>query len=298
MSAGRRHYADALDRQPGVSVKVWGPGWPGFDSGLSLAQCIIESGYNADALWLYKPEDIKGLRECEIPKFCCYNECWPHIPGKALEEVNSYGADLVIHHHENDASCFDGFNGKVCHIPHGADKETFWCDTPLSERTVHSILTGVQSPEIYPLRARYANLARSGTIPCVIRNHPGYRLKGLQNCDKQTNQYAYSLKSCKISLCCTSKYRYLLAKIVESMLAGCLVVTDAADDSEFEKIRPFVIEVSHEMSDRELANTINTAIESGSYGQELAEKGRQYAEKHLTTDVYAERLVREIQSIL
>jgi len=291
MSPGRRWYAEALNSQPGVEVKTWGPGWAGFDANLSLDQNIKYAGFEPDWLWLYKPEEMRGVKECEIPKFCTYNECWLGIPGKALAEVESYGTDIVVCHHENDTRMFDGFSGKIYHIPHGAPKRLFYNENPVSERPTDVLLSGVQSPEIYPLRHRYRVLAQSGAFPCKIRKHPGYRLQGEKMCDMQAEDYAKDVRSAKISLCCSSERRYFLAKIIESLMSGCIVMTDAPDDSVFDDIRPYVVTVPDGVGDEWISNKINDILSRIEEFDHIASMGASYAAANLSTDQWAQSVL-------
>lgn len=296
MSPGRRWYGQALSKI--THLKMWGIGWPGYDSQMSLSQNLLESGFTPDAIWIYKSDGIKGLKECPIPKFATYNECWQDEPGRALKEVENDGLDMVICHHENDMKLLDGYCGKIHHIPHGAPSEIFHCTTPLSERQNGVLLAGVQSKEIYPLRHRYRVLAQSGAFPCKIRNHPGYRLPGEKACDQQAIDYANDLKSSKISLCCTSKHKYLLAKIIESMLAGCIVVTDEPDDSEFEEMSPYVVTVPKDATDEWIVSKINNLLSRVEDLNAMARLSQSFAASRFTTDHYAKRLLACISEIV
>lgn len=298
MSGGRRWYGQAVARQPGVTLEVWGDGWDGYDQAATLQDNLERTGRQPDALWLYKAESLRGVAECAVPKFLTYNEACPHLPGRAMAEVIGCGADTVIHHHANDRDCFAGF-GRVVHIPHGAPLEIFDTDRPHRERSTVCLSSGVSSPEIYPLRAKLAALVAEGAVPGRIRRHPGYRLPSIEACDRQALAYAEDLKDARVSLCCSSRYRYLLAKITESMLAGCLVVTDAPDDPAYrDLLRPHVVEVSADCSMDQLRDTLLYVLSEPQRMQEMALAGQQAVRQHLTADHYAARLVKEIRRTL
>lgn len=290
MSPGRRHYAMALSDYAEVTVS--GAGWPGWNTTVSVRVNLKRLGLKPDVIWAYKPETTPGVTERDCPLFVCYNECWPHIPGKALKEVQDCAADLVIHHHANDAACFDGFRGIVRNIPHAAH-DMFYSGQSHRMRVSHCLSSGVQSPEIYPVRHRLNTLVKSGNLPGIIRNHPGYRLHGLTECDTQTFRYANTLANSRVSLCCASKYHYMLAKIIESAMSGCLVVTDAPDDPAFELLRPHVLVVQDGESDESIVERIMAADT-----QKLGFAAQQVAREHFSMQNYCQTLLAYTQELL
>lgn len=298
MSRGRVWYGEALSKIPGVNLKWWGPGWEGYDESRSLRENLKEHNLSPDLLWAYKPENIIGITDRDCPLLVCYNECWPHIPGKAKKEVEDCRADLVVYHHENDAVCFTGFKGLVGHIPHGAPRDLFDGPIPHTLRGNECLSSGVQSPEIYPLRYRLNSFVKNGSIPGKIRQHPGYRLNSAEECQWQAGTYAADLVSSCISLCCSSIYRYQLAKLSESALAGCLIVTDAPRDSWFELLRPYVLVVENGESDQSIINRINNALRDADSTQELALKAQAVALEHFTTERYASCLLAFIKDLI
>lgn len=290
MSRGRVWYGEAVAKRSDCNLVFWGPGWDGYVDNLPVRENLNNLEFSVDAIWAYKPEECVNITDRDCPLVVCYNEAWPHIPGKALEEVEECGADLVIHHHHNDRKCFDGASGIVRHIPHGTPE---WFSSFEYERLDSCCVTGVQSKEIYPLRDRYRKL--SGV---AVRTHPGYRLQSSMQCESQATSYASYLSQYRASLCCTSKYRYLLAKIVESMMAGCVVVTDAADDPEFEKMREHLIVLDEGISDNEIQEVCNEITSDPERWSQFAERSQKYALNHLTTEHYAERFIACLREIL
>lgn len=298
MSRGRIWYGEAVAAHRDVELRWWGEGWPGYKSNRTLGWNIARYGWDPDRAWVYQAERLLNVKDCTVPKVCCYNESWPAIPSRAFNEVQMAGVKLVVHHHANDKMCFDGFTGKLVHIPHGAP-DLFCSSKPIAERSVDCLSHGVYSPEIYPTRARLARLVAHGEVPGRILKHPGYRLAHKAACDAQAANYAAALGDAKLSLCCTSKYRYLLAKIIESMRAGCVVVTDAPDDPAYhEFIRPHVIEVGRDWSDDQLADTINRALAEPERLQAMSDSARAVADQHFTAKRYAERFVDAVANML
>jgi hypothetical protein len=299
MSRGRVWYGRAVQNRKDCTLKFWGPGWNGYDSNLPVQENLNRAELKPDVLWAYKPEECIGITERECPLVVCYNESWPHIPGKAAMEVALCSADLVICHHQNDKKCFDGCDSIVKSIPHCAPEFFAEESKPFDLRSHDFILSGVQSKEIYQLRHRYKMLADSGKIQdCHQLIHPGYRLQNASQCDEQSKTYAKSLGNSRVSLCCTSKYRYLLAKIVESMMAGCVVITDAADDDWFDAIRPYVICVDDNTRDEQIADMCKMIQNDKSRWRSFASEAQRYAKAHLSCSSYAERFIACLQDIV
>lgn len=296
MSIGRVLYGEAMERIEGVEFVWWGPGWEGYDDATSVRENLKKTSLSPDVIWAYKPELCVDITNRDCPLVVCYNESWPHIPGKAQQEADDCKADLIVCHHESDMDCFDG---KTKHIPHGAPYD-FAClgRTAVKDRPVDSIVTGVQSPEIYPLRANYKSAIRNGRINGVVRNHPGYRLRTKKECIAQHAAYGLHLGQAKMSLCCTSKYKYLLAKIIESMMTGCLVVTDQAEDSWFEQIRPFVLTIEQNSTEDDIVDIVKTAHQNIEHWSNIAQQGQEFAINNLTTTNYAKRLLACIEEEL
>lgn len=296
MSVGRAMYGEAVSQQEGVSLQVWGHGWDGYDVDKSLADNIAARGQHYDIAWIYKPDMLMNVAGCKIPKVCCYNEAWPDTPERAIGEVRENGIDLVVYHHQNDGHLFDGV--RAVHIPHSAPG-ILHCPTPISQRPIDCVLTGVQHPYIYPTRALFRGLLETGDLYGVIREHPGYRLPSRNRVLSQYRDYCDSLQQAKISLCCTSRYKYLLAKIVESMMAGCVVVTDAADDDIYRQhVRPYVLEVDRSWNSEQIGAEVKRLLADQDRMQWMATMGRASAISNFSMENYASRFVYECKSLL
>jgi len=301
MSVGRVLYGEAVARQPGIELKFWGEGWPGYDNELSLAKNIERSGESWDALWFYKASRLKR----PIPKgpitFVCFNECWSE---KYMQEARDADAELVVFHHQFDWDLWREELEKSwirhAHIPHCADPR-FFDDPPLpmDQRPIDVLLTGVHAPEVYPLRARFRRMIEQGQVKgrCVIRNHPGYRLSSHQAIRDQYRDYCRQLGQAKVVLCCTSKHEYLLAKIPEAAMAGCAIVTDCPKDiwfANFDEYPGCGVTLQPEDSDESIAEQINSLLADVDRLEESGERARQVAAQWFTTDHYAQRLLAAI----
>lgn len=301
VSPARRHSIRALKKV--AHLEMTGQGWGGYNEEKTVNENIDRLMPNCDAVIWYKPlgqenrfESLKGCRDVRVPTVLRFNEAWwsDRLAAKEVEETRS---SIVVIHHENDRHQFDGVDAKVVHIPHGADREVFFGKKPHSERGIDFLLTGVQSKEIYPLRERFANLIRSGKIKGEIRRHPGYRKSNLKECDDEVQNYAEHLGDAKISLVCSSRYGYPLAKYVESAMSGCLVLGDMPEKPpvHFEN---FVAPVTNEMSDGTLVKIMKEWIENDKAREQTAIRGQRIASKEFSQERYAERLVKTIKEYI
>lgn len=89
-------------------------------------------------------------------------------------------------------------------------------------RRAKAVLSGAVS-DAYPLRKRLK--AGAVRLQVDVVPHPGYRRTGCR-----TPEYLRLLSQYKVAVCTSSRYGYLLRKIVEATAAGCVVVTDLPVD--------------------------------------------------------------------
>lgn len=237
-------------------------------------------------MWIYKGEGLKGLEEIPV-RVVTFNEA-NHT--KTLEEIEQAKANLVVFHHENDIQRWN-LNCHTTHILHGA------AYTSSVEKTIDCIVAGVVNEKVYPLRTRLCRLVESGKIKGKVRRHPGYRLESKSECRHQYREYIRDLASAKILLTCSSVYRYPLAKIMEAMAVGTVVISDMPDDQLFQgTLGNHIIEVSNEMSDNELCQVIHDAIADKTALRERSEVAKIESHK-FSTRSYAERLYDEIRNV-
>ena len=290
MSLGRLLYGEAVARQPGVTLKLWGEGWDGYDNDMTLGENIERSGEAWDVLWAYKGDRLKGFAEASGIKVVCFNECWDR---KYLREADA--ASVVIFHHQTDLRLWrDELTARgvtAHHILHCADPNFF---VP-RQKTTDCLASGVSSAAVYPLRERLHRFVRAGRMPGMIRPHPGYRLRSAAECRGQYRDYADDLGAAKIALCCTSKHRYPLAKMAEAMLAGCAVVSDMPDDDLFRStLGRHIIEIDPAWDDVRIVGTVRDWLRNHTELAALAERGRQEVLGGFTTDHYAKRFIAAV----
>lgn len=291
MSVGRILYGTAVSRRPGVELEYWGAGWPGYDESRTLEWNLEVTGRAPDVLWVYKQDRLREFRHAPWLKLTCFNECWNE---KYIAEAD--GCDLVVFRHQVDHLLWDmrltATGVMTRHILHGADPEFF---VP-HQKTTDCLLTGVSAPQVYPLRARFEQMLRDGRLPGRIRKHPGYRLRSHAECLNQYRDYADDLGGARISLCCSSKWRYSLAKYMESALAGCAIAGDMPDDELFRStLGRHMIEIDTSWSDDGICEVIRDWLRHPNELAALAERGRQCVLDNFTTAHYARHLVNAIE---
>jgi hypothetical protein len=305
MSRCRFEYAKAVAARPDVEMLFTGPGFEGYDGDASVGENLKRMGFEPQVAWGYKCHEMSGFADLKAMKVCCYNESW-WPDNRAANECIEQEINLIVCHHYNDIPRFDlaSVNADVIHIPHAANPVIFRGDVKTVNRPFGCLLTGAIDKDIYPLRWNMDRAILMGNLPgSKIRRHPGYRLQSEAACDQQFADYALALKSVKVSLCCTSKYRYFLAKIVESIMAGCIVVTDWPDDPEFDEyLAEHCVLVDSKAAPAEIVDRINSEL-PGLWGKcekehQMQAAGQAAALKHFSTERYAARFIKAVRERL
>lgn len=214
MSIGRREYAKAAGRKARLYSVAAADGRSTQEIIGSLKD-NLKCG-DPDLVIAYKTDAVSGMDQIGCPVATVFNEA--NDKRKTLDDLNGTQATHVFFHHAGDyaqwKSRLAGME-KSAHLIHHCSP-----DNPYSLNGGRKPigLAGVLSDEIYPVRTR---LARSSIVE--TRPHPGYRV---QLVAEQYDSYQEWLSQYKVSVCCTSIYRYPLAKIAESLMAGCMVLVD------------------------------------------------------------------------
>lgn len=105
------------------------------------------------------------------------------------------------------------------------------------------ILSGAVSGA-YPLRSRLALAANNGQLKHIRHHkHPGYHRAGCY-----TPEYLRALSMFRVSVCTSSRFGYAVRKIVESVAAGCVVVTDLPSDDVLPEIDGNLVRVDPDIS--------------------------------------------------
>lgn len=128
--------------------------------------------------------------------------------------------------------------GKIAWSPHAAASYFFQSNShPLAARESNSILLSGSRSWPYPFR-QFCNLKIPGSI-CTVIDHPGYPgypgdRANSSHADTEAlmrvgrERYAELLHAHPATLVCGSVFNYLVAKVFESMAAGCIALCERA----------------------------------------------------------------------
>ena len=298
----RRHVIECMCREFD-HVEITGPGWSTYRVDRSLQWNIdnLTQSEPFDFCWMYKPQGhgkrtdiprILSADDCQIPIVQRMHEFWwcdePKMAPQASEELEH--CDLAVYTHENDGPRFERFGINAVHIPQTAEKRVFYNSRPHSNRPTDIVLTGTISESVYPLRSKFLKTIRASKMPGSVKHiqHCGY---WIDDVEKQAGRYAEVLASSKISLCCTSKWKYALGKHVESAMAGCAVATDLPDDLMYcNSLGDHVIRIDPAWGQDEIADCLEDWLSRPGDLQDLAVAGQKEAMAWYTHERYCSDL--------
>ena len=288
MSRVRFQSMEAISKIAGV---VWsGRGWDNYNNNDSVQKNIdrIYRSVQPDIVVAYKPLSLIDFYNVKSPKCMRYNEMWD-INFTTNEIINS-GSQLVICHHLNDIAKYVNNipDVKFVNISHCAE-QSIYKDYDLP-KTIDVLLTGAISSH-YPFRSRLKNIMikyLNGKVRCKILEHPGGDLRKTHGLILE--DYAKELNQAKITLTCSSVYKYRLGKYVEIPMSGSLLAADLPnEDQDF--FRKFMLVLNPKDSDETIVKQIIDYVNDDDKRNELIKKGIEL-NKEYTQEKYAERFVR------
>jgi len=292
MSRGARfHTWEAISKHPDVKMSLMtGPGFPDFPGSIM--------DLNPDYVLAYKPLDCEW-HPTKAPLILNYNEMWDEE--WTVTEIEQSGANMVICHHENDFKKYENtIQGvKFVHIPHGVSEWRFEVagQRELACRPISALFSGVFSPQFYPVRAKLKHVVDQVPNSKVL-SHPGYRLEDVIACEEQFKRYVDHLSWSRVSLCCTSRYKYSLNKLHESIAAGCVVFSDLPHDGNFNaKLGKYIQEVGNSESIGSITERVKHVCDSPSEFQVMTTEARQVVLDEFGHNRYAERFLSACRSL-
>lgn len=285
-SPSRRNYVRAIAEK--TDWKLSGAGFSDWNESLSAMQNIEQIHPGCQAIYGYKlggteRGSIKGIEECRKHMVVseAYNECWAGTTtqfggvmhpggGTVAQEARKAGLNLLIHHHKSDYPRLKELEGycQLSHIRHCAPKLISDYALPWEERS-GVVLTGSMNEQHYPLRCRLKRMIDSGKIKGTYYQRPPNYTKSVEASDDLVLDYARVLGSHKVKLGCASVWGYALQHYSEAAMCGCVHVADETDDADTNRL---VWAISNDMTDMEIIQHINSALESGvsAHNQRLA----------------------------
>ncbi|NQV85923.1 MAG: hypothetical protein HQ492_02480 [Woeseiaceae bacterium] len=275
---------------------VWsGPGWGNYEDGLSVQDNAELIGHRLDCefdvIVFSGKDEYRMPSETKAARVLIYNEA--HDVERVMLRTRIFKPDLSLFHHHGDFKQWGGLGVNPIFHCSPIPPETEWGD-----RKVRVILTGSTERSVYPLRnsaekAISQKMIRGG----FTRRHPGYRLRNRAEINAQFIDYLKALSGAKVSICCSSIYKYPLAKMIESAACGCVVATDKPYCDRFEELLwPHCIQLDAGMSSEEIADVIN-----GHSDEELtamSAASREVAANHYSLDNWAACFLAATQGVV
>jgi len=287
MSRVRFHSMQAIAK---VSELIWsGRGWDNYDNAKSVQEniAIIYGHSQPDIVVAYMPLNLIEFNKIKSVKCIRYNEMWDRQ--KTTDEIIKSGAELVICHHLNDIKNYSHLSSvKFVNISHCAEK-SIYKDYELS-KTTDVLLTGAISRH-YPFRNRLRNIIiqhLDNKVKCKVLGHPGGDLTNVHG--MILDGYAKEINQSKVTLTCSSAYKYRLGKYVEIPMSGSLLAADLPnEDHEF--FKQFMLVLDPKDPDEHIAKQIIDYVNDDDKRNKLIKKGMEL-NKEYTQEKYAERFIK------
>ena len=251
MSRVRFHTIDAIGQITNLTMS--GPGWDGFEN---VSQ--IEESVMPDLIIWYKPLNIPGYKDARAPRCLQYNEM--HDFNATKDEIEKSGSKFIICHHLNDIDNYNTVDAKFINIQHCADIRFF--KDYQQKKDIDVLLVGVLNDYIYPLRTKLVNVIQSlqqQNFVTSLYTHPTYTITNAFN-NNHIIDFAKHINRSKITLTCSSKFRYLLGKYIEIPMCNSLLVADMPDD-QVQFLNEFIVEIDITMSINKIVEKITYYLE-------------------------------------
>eukprot|EP00727_Mastigamoeba_balamuthi_P006918 m51a1_g2847 hypothetical protein (417) ;mRNA; r:288681-290802 len=297
-------FRDAAARHPRVpQALLWGKGFEGYDDAKTLKQNIeaklgtTDLARALDLVVVYEIETPKGpdkeLLELSqvVPIAARLHEC---REGWCNDMIKNQNISIVLMAYPYEMAQYDALSARrvFAAAPNNAEPRVFYEPDLVSGRTVDIMAVGRATWRWYPLRKRLGLLVEKGTWKnAVWKRHPGWLVK---KPEEQLKQYAADLKSSKIVLTCTSRFRYQVTKLPEIAMAGALIVSDVPLQDE-ELWSQVIVKVSVKDSDQKIKETVDWWLEHEEERLERVRRGQQLALQRYTADNTVDILLHALE---
>lgn len=289
MSRVRFHAIDAIGKL--TTLKYDGPGWPGY-KGIKPT-C---DSFKPDLIISYLLPDNPKDKGITTPLCVIFNEMGN--PKGSPSTVHGTKPDVLIYHYANDMKLWKGKTGNatLINLPQCAEK-TIFKDYGLPKKYDVSLVG--RSSRIYPFRDRLNRIAKrhlSKKWKYYGRPHPGYRKTNASN-NTELIKYAKIINESKITLTCTSKYKYALGKYVEIPMCNSVLAGDIPDERQ-DFFKSFMLELNPKDSDGVIINKIDFLLRNKSELKRRSKKGMDEMLANYTHEHYAKRFLSKIDTYL
>lgn len=273
-----------------------GNGWPNYDETKTVQENIhsIYGEDKPDLIVVYKPENFKGFAQVDVPTCMRYNEMWP--VKEWTKEILDYKLDLIIAHHLNDIPKYDHISGVTfAHVPHSAEQTVF--KDYHEDKKFDLLFTGATSRKHYPFRGRLLGIVQKHLVPvinCRVLGHPGGSLTKVRGLIGE--EYAKLINQSKITITCSSAYKYRLGKYVEIPMCASMLAGDLPDQDQ-EEFNEFMLVLNPSDTDQEIVNKVLHYVKNDEERNEKIQKGLEWGKKY-TQEKYAERFLKVVEDFL
>lgn len=287
----RFHHSDAIIRHPEVVGIKDGPNFSGWvDVPTSVKK------YRPDVIYWYKPLEMVGYDKVpDIPKIITYNEMYD-VNWSTKEVINSH-SNIVICHHDNDVLRYPHLIEKgywLKHIPHSAEKYFFHDYKLPKDRDV--LLTGIVGLSKYPFRNRLLNLLKHPRLKKYKCEYLSPN-RGIKDVDDQCIDFSKQMNRTKVVLSCSSEFKYVLAKYIETPMSHTFHLSDRPDErGEF--FDQFMDYIEMEMSDDEIVDKIIYWVEHDEEREKKVDLGYELMMENYTQEHYAIKFVNLVKEYL
>lgn len=293
MSRVRFHGCKALAKI--CNFKYWGIGWKDYDKELSVQKNLDKLNQQFDIVFAYKPLELNKFKDIKFPKGIRYNEMYEI--NKTLAEIKRSGAQFVVCHHKNDYLDYLKMkipNVHLVYVGHCAEK-TIFKNYHLPYK--YDILIAGRIKDHYPLRNKFIRLLPElkKKYNCYQYPHPGYDHPD-SHTDKYLIEMASAINQSKIILTDTGKPRSRYGKYIEIPMCGTSAICGDLPDDDADDYS-YVINVSVNMSDQQIIDTISYYLDNETERQKKINLGIEFS-KNYTQEHYAQRLLTEIHKFL
>lgn len=327
----RFHYdlVDAALRDPTIDARVWGPGFPGFNGNLSLAENIGCGKFDIVVTQIIHGSlSISGscgktLVVSQIGD--CHDEgtgekCYQQWNKGANITTTRYSAELV------DLFFWERLKEKVpeflpkmknhlfAAVPDCANPWDYPPPSTWHQRNKNIVLYGAIHPELYPLRTKIFEGVKAGKIKSVeIFWHPGYTIQGSHNETKLVelrklykgydpnspltekhretrSAYAEAIRHTKICVFDGSMERKLIRKYMEAMLAGCVVAADVPTEMDLE-LQKLILPLDAKWNESRIETTLKGYLADTDDLRERSLRSFIYARRHFTCQSKLDNIV-------
>jgi hypothetical protein len=134
---------------------------------------------------------------------------------------------------------------------------------------------------------------------CKILEHPGYRPKHKfdENRHRVLEGFSREINRAKITVTCSSAYRYALTKYMEIPLSNSLIAADLPDERK-EFFGSYVLELDQRDSDKTIEDKLVYFLNRDTERQALIDKGNELIKLQRNLNVYADRFVHILNKFL